>query len=1318
MNVRHAPPRGARTRVSVLSMLSSALLLATALPAGATFPFPPSPDDPYDYTALHIENGDCNPLAPGQSQPPGTDLPDGFDCREHWKLSDYRPQPTDPELYDPAVQNNPQELMGVVGPGTNQAWEITTGRPDTVIAVMDSGIQWSDDTRHLVNKFWLNDGELPVPQGAGCAPPAGHPYDCNADGSFDVRDYRGDPRVSDFGDDWNDYIDPGELIRIFSDRTDADGNGYVDDISGWDFFENDNNAYDDARYGHGTGESEDSAGEIELHVSQCPNCMLLEMRVGDSFIADINHWAEAVVYSVDNGASIVQEALGTLNHTAFGQAAADYAYRNGVLIVASQADESAGHHNYPAALNHTMLVNSIKKFERGVQNPRTWLSFNGCTNFGGYSWLTIPSTSCSSDATAQAAGQAGLLYSAARNAVDQGIIQPHPSGRPLSAEEAKQIFRASADDIDFSTPRPPGPPNNFATTLPDSQRFVTTEGWDQITGWGRVNVDRAVRMAATGVIPPEADIVYPRWWQPLPTAGIVKVLGRVAAPRTGGYTYEVQYAAGVQPPRWPQSDEWVSIASGAGRRPREGVLATLDMSEVRAEIEEANASRPAYTPADDPTSRDLPEKDAFRLRIVVSDDLDETPDAIEQRHLFSVPDQQVMASFPRFLAADGAGSPAFEDLNADGVDELIVADGRGFVHAFTSTGREVGGWPVHTMPITLPTSGDNAYTRGQIQTPVYAPTLLGSPTVVDIDGTGSPEVAVTDIEGRLYVWNRLGRLRRGFPVSVDRRFTNEPGCEQVGGPTCDDFTSRDVRDNVNTVDHAFTAMPSAGNLDPSYPGVELVAGSNDGHVYAWHADGSRVRGWPVLLRDPQKVAAVDPFTHKVTYVEGSRVVRGQKKILTTPTLGDVDGDGRLEVAVNVNEQYNEQPNWSRSRTASLEAAGAAVAPGNTRVYLLHADGFRHRATEQQAATPHPHDQAYVDGWPVRIGMLKTDLLPYVGEGSDGAPVLADVDDDGKLELATASIGSPPYLLRADGSSYYGRDPEGRYITMSIEAGEFKGTASDGPSVASLGGGIFARIGGDDVPMSFVMGATGLRRLLDVVLPEQQLGAEDHVNAYDTETGTFVPGFPAQMNDLMFFNTPASADIDGDGRSDVLQASAMYDLRAYGFGGTVPNGWPKFTGGWSVSTPGVGDLDGDGTLEVAMATREGYLFVWEAAGATCGSHEWPKYQHDLWNTGTHGTDARRPSVVRDLHAERHEEHVIVTWTAPGDDAACGRATRYRVLVNRKPYTGAVPEPVPAGEQQMLELNDPGGTIRSVTIQAIDDSGNKGMRKRIAVVAAEM
>ena len=152
----------------------------------------------------------------------------------------------------------------------------------------------------------------------------------------------------------------------------------------------------------------------------------------------------------------------------------------------------------------------------------------------------------------------------------------------------------------------------------------------------------------------------------------------------------------------------------------------------------------------------------------------------------------------------------------------------------------------------------------------------------------------------------------------------------------------------------------------------------------------------------------------------------------------------LYVVKQVAENDNDGP--------SADALGSVLG-GNTRTYLLWPDGGNHAQTAQTQSTANPDDQAYVPGWPVKIGMVTTELLPDVGEGSDGAPVMADVNGDGKLEIGTASIAGPPYLLNGDGTSVYGNGPDGKYITMASEAAECKGTATDFPSIASLGGGV-------------------------------------------------------------------------------------------------------------------------------------------------------------------------------------------------------------------------------------------------------------------------
>lgn len=140
------------------------------------------------------------------------------------------------------------------------AWKVTRGRSDVGIAVMDTGIKWDQESVRL--QIRLNRNELPLPKhsnGTDCAA-----YDCNGDGAFNVADYNDDPRVShSAGPHGSAQIDAEDLIVTFSEGGDSDVNGYVDDIAGWDFFDNDNNPYDASSYfasaGHGSGRAENAA---------------------------------------------------------------------------------------------------------------------------------------------------------------------------------------------------------------------------------------------------------------------------------------------------------------------------------------------------------------------------------------------------------------------------------------------------------------------------------------------------------------------------------------------------------------------------------------------------------------------------------------------------------------------------------------------------------------------------------------------------------------------------------------------------------------------------------------------------------------------------------------------------------------------------------------------------------------------------------------------------------------------------------------------------------------------------------------------------
>ena len=131
----------------------------------------------------------------------------------------------------------------------------------------------------------------------------------------------------------------------------------------WDFLYGDNDPLDTVAYGHGTGEAGDSSAASNgvRGVGSCPKCTFVPVRVGDSFVADGGRFAAGVLFALDSGAAVVQEALGTISNPSAAQSAIDLAFQRNVVVVASMADEASKHPNLPAALRHTLAVNSVTK---------------------------------------------------------------------------------------------------------------------------------------------------------------------------------------------------------------------------------------------------------------------------------------------------------------------------------------------------------------------------------------------------------------------------------------------------------------------------------------------------------------------------------------------------------------------------------------------------------------------------------------------------------------------------------------------------------------------------------------------------------------------------------------------------------------------------------------------------------------------------------------------------------------------------------------------------------------------------------------------
>ena len=1450
----------ARLPLVIAAALVALLAITDQRSVEAEYPFAATSgdaSDPYAYWEyMYIE----------PDQFPPSDLGD-----DEWKYTsetacDLYPPPHENFVNcDPLVINNPQELNGVTGASVDIAWETTTGRPDIVIAVHDSGVRWNDHSAmvDLVNKTWLNRGELPLPDW-GVAHP-NDAYDRNADGTFNMKDFCADPadqvdcggagdsRVrggagADTDYNANGWIDPEDLIFRFSDGVDTDGNGYTDDFVGWDTYEDDNDPFDEVQYGHGTGEAKDSTAEVNNggDAGVCPNCLVMHMRVGDSFIADVNDFAEGAVYATDNGASVLQSALGTLNSSRFAQEAIDYAYNRGVVLIASAADESAGHHNQPSVLEHGVTFNAVGEPQFPTTLPRSYLDFRGCTNYGAYITAAVPANSCSSEATGRTAGMAGLIYAQARNGVAQGTLDDYGAldgasgvtpGRGVSAEEVDQIIATTADDLNFLTPIDYTQRLGFPEP---TERYPAGEGWDPFFGYGRVNAGRMVQAVAQDKIPPEADITSPKWFEIVsPDDGPIEISGRVASLRSAGYAYDVRWAV------WPWREtnsapaytaNGVSLtAGGVQSQPLEGVLATIDPAAVTAAMTAVNGPLGAVDgPAADPATgrgdhenRHLPDKFGIIVQVRVTSldaggapltDIDgEALTGIGTKNFFFHRDPALFPGFPLDLEGDGAAAPRFADIDNDGTDELIVATSNGEVHAYKHGGGEAAGWPVKTCGTAVEYDAP-AYSSGEITMPIHAASLR-SPTIGDLDRDGNLEVLVGDFHGCLSAFDRFGDPILGFPKRPNPYYSSVPKEMRAFGyyamnpalvpgdypgpgalPNNPDFVPDIVnrKDKVNRTIWWFLSAPSLGDIDPAYPGLEVIAGNADRHLYAWHADGTPVAGWPVILRDPAKLDetdGIDPVTHRLHEDDTARAglcepsldddtdgdgvpncldpdddndgvcdtagplpagtpgaeagcaagasgsdncpyqtnpdqtdndgdgvgdvctddVYDGAKVIVSPAIGDIDGDGIAEVVAAVNEQYREPVN-SDDAAALAEVLGAVgQSAGNNRLYVVHPDGALHDGGPP-AGGNHPNPNAYRSGWPARVGSLVLELLPIVGSGPDGSPVLGDVNGGGDLEIGIFGTAGPAYILNAAGDSIYGKDSQGRDLTLLVDAPGAGSNSLDVPALPAVGGGIFADPDGNG-QLNYVAPTAGLGKLLDLVLPEDQLHSDNHVSMWNLDgSRTQSPAFPREVNDLQFLTTPGAADVDGDGLEEILAGSAYSDLHAFNFLGLEPGlttlsptGWPKFTGGWSVAPPAGGDFDGDGLRDVAHVVREGRLFVWSGNGAsTCAPASWPEFGHDPWNTNNLTTDAQRPRVVTDLGYNSSTRRV--TWTAPGDDGPCSTADAYELRYSAQPITDANFE-----DAHLLTASAPGGAGTSqsvaapvgryyVALRTIDEAGN--------------
>ncbi|MEA2430885.1 MAG: hypothetical protein QOI19_1358, partial [Thermoleophilaceae bacterium] len=865
-------------------IVALAIALVGATAAFASFDSPGSSDSSQKFTP---PPDPTNPQRQDKPNDPNYDQaePDGntphstnfFD--ERFDLFGFPSALTPSARYNDPPSGQPPGTPQVAGFNAAGAWKLTRGRSDVTIAILDTGIKWDRDS--LRKRIHLNRGELPMPQGSSA-------YDKNGDGQFNVDDYVGDSRVTT-------HTGPGgtitgqDLIHAFSDQTDADGNGYVDDIAGWDFFDGDNDPFDASSYfaagNHGSGRASDAAEEGNDgngSIGVCPRCQIMPLRIWDTFVSDANSFAQGVVYATDNGAKVIEGANGSLYHSAFAEQASQYAYDHGAVQTFSGDDLNTGNHNYPANYSHAMLIEGTVPDTVGLGQDCsgnaqfcTFLGglglatsapvgtfFRGAntTQFGGKSSISMEGPTGSVN-TGKASGGAGLVVSAGLDA-----------GFTLSPDEVREILEQTAEDVKQG--------NTGGTGTPDP----AGPGWDSHFGWGRADLGAAVAAAKDpNRIPFQAAIYSPDWYAPL-TGATLDVKGIADAPRASHqFHYTLEWGAGQAPTTWH------TVTPDTAATAPVTALGTINLADVRTELNSFTVPPDPAGPIFSPTAPN-PFQHEFTVRLTVTDPAH--PNRVKgiDRRVFNALDpaaEGLRSGFPKRLGTGGEAPVRYADLNGDNVQELVVPTEDGLVHAYEPGGGELAGWPVHT--------GVQASAVGHTSAPGLASLIAAGapprepprgPAIADLDGDGKPEVI--DTAGtHLYVWEGNGSVRTGFPVTSDLGLC---------GPAFEHQDDKHLK-------CGFLASPAVADLDGDTKRTDIVVAALDGHVYAFKPDGSRVAPFPVQL--------VDPAANPKVLAESINQV----------AVGDLNGDRADDIVAGSNETYGASNSGDVSFGGLLGAAG-------------------------------------------------------------------------------------------------------------------------------------------------------------------------------------------------------------------------------------------------------------------------------------------------------------------------------------------------------------------------------------------------------------